>query len=166
MPITISELIEDSLQADGRRWITEQHTAATGKTYRVNYLAESSTDVNPVMIARVPGINQSLIDTEIAKYLDRVEQGLNTVGLPYTETVIQYRVLQFILWLKENVKVRNFDTVQWAYLVTDPHSEAQINGLLVGTEFEGKADVIKLWTAKIKDMKLAMDDAETAGEVV
>lgn len=166
MPIVSSQITEDSQQADGRRWITEEHTAGTGKMYRVTYLAESGTDINSVMSARVSGINQSLIDTEISKYLDKIENGENVIDLEYPETTQAYRALQFLLWGKEQIKTKNFDSLKWAYLVTDPYTESQINGLMEGTIFENKADKIQAWVEKIRDMKLAMVDAETAaGEV-
>ena len=110
MPITSSQISEDSQQADGRRWVTEEHTSGTGKTYRVVYLAESESDIAVVMVARVSGIDQSLIDTEILKYLNRIEQGLNVIGLTYTETAQKFRVLQFLLWAKDRIKEKNFET--------------------------------------------------------
>lgn len=166
MPITSSEIIEDSEQADGRRRITEKHTAATGKEYLVSYLAESTTDESAVMAARVSGINQSLKDTEVAKYINRIENGLNVIGETYSETTQKYRAYFFLTWAKDMVKDENFQALRYAYLVIDPYTETQINTLMKGTQFEGKADKIKLWVAKIKDMKLAMDDSATAaGEV-
>jgi len=166
MPITSSQIIEDSQQADGRRWVTEEHTAGTGKTYKVTYLAEATTDINTVMAARVAGMNQSLIDTEISKYLGRIEDGLNVIGLDYTETTQTYRALQFLKWAKDMVVIKNFQALRFAYLVIDPYTEIQINNLLAGTIFENKADKIKAWVLKIKAMDLAMiDGADAAGEV-
>ena len=166
MPIASSKITEDSRQADGRRWITEEHIAGTGKQYRVTYMAESGIDVSTAMNARVPGMNQSLIDAEVAKYIDRIENGLNVIGLDYEETTQKYRALQFLLWAKEMVKEENFQALRFAYMTIDPYTETQIDNLMTGTVFEGKAANIKLWVAKIKDMKLAMDDAgSAAGEV-
>lgn len=161
MPIVLSEIIEDSHQTDGRRWITEEHTAGTGKTYRVTYLAESGTSVETVMAARVSGLDQSLVDTEIARFMQRVEDGLDINGISYAETTNKVRLVALLDWLKLNIKERNFDPVQWAYLVFDPYTEAQIGGVLTDTVYEGREADVKSWIAKIKAMKLAMDEVET-----
>jgi len=166
MPITSSEIIEDSEQADGRRWVTEEHTAGTGKLYKVTYLAEATTNIVAVMNARVPGIDQSLIDTEISRYLSRIEQGLNVIGETYNETTQAYRAKQFLLWAKDMVQNNTLEPLRYAWKVTKPYTEAQKNVLLDGTAFENKADKIKLWEGKLKDMDTAMTESEAAaGEV-
>lgn len=166
MPITSSQITEDSQQADGRRWITELHTDSINREWPINYLAAASTDAVAVMNARVSSVNDRLIDSEIAEYLRKIENGENVIGLTYTETTQKYRALQFLLWAKERIKEKDFDSLQYAYLVTDPYTEAQINILLEGTEFAGKADKVKIWADKLRDMKTAMTDAELAAEDV
>jgi len=166
MPVTLSQIIEDSEQADGRRWITEEHTASTGQKHRVTYLCPAGVNAETIMNNRVDNIDQQLIETEIAIYLDRIEEGKNVIGLNYVETTQKYRALQFLLWGKEMIQDENFQALRWAYLVIDPYTETQINTLMAGTAFANKADKIKAWVLKIKDMKLAMNDTETAaGEV-
>ena len=166
MPITSSQIIEDSAQADGRRWVTEEHTARTGKTYRVTYLAESTTNITTVMNARVPGINQSLIDTEISKYLDRIENGLTVIGETYNETSQTVRALYFLHWAKEMIQNKTLEPLRYAWKVTESYTAAQINNLLSGTQFENKADKIKLWEAKLKTMDTEMTAASVAAEEV
>lgn len=165
MPIISSKIIEDSTQGNKRR-ITEQHTDSVGKNHLVSYMCESDFNVTAAMDSRVAHINQQLIDSEIASYIDRIENGLNVIGEAYTETTQKYRALQFLLWAKDMVKQKNFQALQYANLVIDPYSETQINTLLEGTQFENKADKIKTWILKIKDMKSAIDDnAIAAGDV-
>ena len=51
--IIASEIIEDSPQVDGRRYITELHTDSVKGELRFTYLAGAATDANAVMAARV-----------------------------------------------------------------------------------------------------------------
>ena len=74
MPIVASEIIEDSAQADGRRYIRERHTDDLGVSHDVTYLAELGTDEEAVMASRVAQIEEQLRQAEInanmAKYLN------------------------------------------------------------------------------------------------
>ena len=164
--ITSSQIIEDSLQADGRRWVTEQHISAIGNKYSVTYLCEAGVNAETVMDARVPQINQQLKDTEIAVYLNDIENGVNVIGETYNETSQAVRALHFLYWAKDNIQANTLEPLRYAWKVTEPYTIAQINGLLSGTQFENKADKIKLWEAKLKSMDLEMTAAsEAAGEV-
>ena len=58
--IISSTIIEDRSQRDGRRSVTERHVDSTGSAHDVYYLAESNTDVNVAMAARVPQITANL----------------------------------------------------------------------------------------------------------
>ena len=166
MPIVSSQITEDSRQADGRRWITEKHTDSVGKAYQVKYLAESDTDVNVVMSARVSAMDQMLIDTEIAVYLDRIENGLDVIGETYIETVQADRALRFLEWAKELIRNNTLEPLRYAWKVTEPFTETQINNLLSGTAFANKADKIKLWETRLKAMDVEMLAASVAaGEV-
>ena len=51
--ITSSQIIEDSLQIDGRRYITELHTDNVKGELRFTYLAPHDADANAIMAARV-----------------------------------------------------------------------------------------------------------------
>jgi len=66
MPIVSSIIIANDPQADGRFAVCERHTDDHGLTHDVNYLADPGTDVNAVMLARVPSLNKMLIDLSAA----------------------------------------------------------------------------------------------------
>ncbi len=164
MPITTSKIIEDSIQADGRRWITEQHTNSVDEILKVTYLADADLDVMVRMNNRIPNINQQLIDQEINQYLNRIEKGEKVIGLDYPETTREERTINFLEWGKQMIKEENFQALKHVHLVVDPYSEAQINGLLEGTKYENKADKIKSWVLKIDDMNIATDNIVIAAE--
>lgn len=66
MPIIVSIIAWDMAQADGRRMVREQHTQDTGDVVVVDYLAESDTDTQAVLSARIPILTQQAIDRELA----------------------------------------------------------------------------------------------------
>lgn len=66
MPIISSIILENQPQSDGRRSVRERHTADDGTNYDACYLAEPGTDVNAVMVARVPILDQMLADAASA----------------------------------------------------------------------------------------------------
>lgn len=166
MPVTSSEIIEDSKQADGRRWITEKHFTSTGQDRLITYLAEAKADAKSIMLKRVSNIDQQLIDQEISQYINKIEKGENVIGLKYTETTQKERASKFLEWAKEKIDEEDFNALRYAHRVIDPYSEKQINGLLAETDYENKADKVKTWVQKIKDMKLAMDESVIAAEEV
>ena len=67
MAIVASVIVEDSRQADSRRWIRERHTDQVGKVYEFAYLCAAAFDASAAMAARVAGINASLIADEVAR---------------------------------------------------------------------------------------------------
>ena len=166
MPITSSQITEDSQQADARRWITEEHTDSTGKIWPVSYLATATADIEAIMNARVAHVDARLMAHEISEYLHRIENGENVIGATYTETTQTYRALKFLEWAKQMIANENFQALRFAHLVTDPYSETQINTLLAGTQFEGKADKIKILVDKFREMAVSMDASIIAGENV
>lgn len=70
MPIVASVVIEDSRQADGRRWIREHHTDQLGVVYERAYMALAGDviDVN----APVAALNQQLVNAEIRRNLAQI----------------------------------------------------------------------------------------------
>src|SRR3990167_5429163 len=63
--ITSSTIIEDSIQADGRRFIRERHTDHLGVFHEISYLAESTANAETAMTARVTQIVEQLKQAEI-----------------------------------------------------------------------------------------------------
>ena len=75
MTIISSEILEDRQQAHPQRYVWEKHTDHLAKEHFVFYAAELGADVNANMTARVPQINQSLIDGEIGELTSKIESG-------------------------------------------------------------------------------------------
>ena len=75
MTIISSEILEDRQQAHPQRYVWEKHTDHLAGEHFVFCAAELGADVNANMLARVPQINQSLIDGEIGELTGRVESG-------------------------------------------------------------------------------------------
>lgn len=70
MPIVTSVVVDDSPQADGRRWIREHHTDQLGVVYERAYMALAGDviDVN----APVAALNQHLVETELRRNLTQI----------------------------------------------------------------------------------------------
>lgn len=162
MPIISSQIIEDSEQADGRRWVTEEHADSNGESYRVPYLTLSGANVTVNMNAMIVKINERLVERELSRYLHRIEQGKNIIGLPYTETTQTQRAIEFLKWAKQKALDHDHQALRYAHNIIDQFTEAQIDGLL-GI---GKGAKVKAWAEKIRAMKLAMDESEVAAEEV
>ncbi len=67
MAIVLSEIIENSVQIDGRRWIKERHTDSIGIRHFITYLANSNFDYNAALSARIANLEESLKLNEIQK---------------------------------------------------------------------------------------------------
>lgn len=65
MPIISSQIITDSAQADGRRYIRERHTDHLSKLYDVVYLAEIEATIQDVLLTRAALITEELRKHEI-----------------------------------------------------------------------------------------------------
>lgn len=98
----ISIIIEDNLQVDGRRHITEQHTDEHGRKHLVNYPAEASTDVQTVMLARVPYLEQDLVNNDIETSLHRLEDGENPLTMEFDYCTAKQAARKMILYAMEN----------------------------------------------------------------
>jgi len=72
MPIISSQVIEDSVQHDGRRWIRERHIDQLGLFYERVYMVESNVIIANGFPAIVALLNNQLIDTEIEMNFKRI----------------------------------------------------------------------------------------------
>lgn len=63
--IVSSEIVSDSPQADGRRWVTERHVDHVGAVHVVTYMAEAATNVQTIMAARVPALEAGAKQAEL-----------------------------------------------------------------------------------------------------
>ena len=60
-----SVVVEDSVQADGRRCIRERYTDSLGSIYEVTYLAEAEQDVTTILLTRAQQILEQVERQEI-----------------------------------------------------------------------------------------------------
>lgn len=67
MPIVSTEIVEDRIQIDGRRFIAERHVDHLGVGHVIRYLAESAADPNAVASARIAVLEQQLAAWEMGK---------------------------------------------------------------------------------------------------
>lgn len=161
MPVISSQIIEDHAQADGRRWVAEEHTTSLGEKLVIRYLAAVSSNVAQIMADRVDSLDQRLKDREISVYLSRIEQNKDVTSYSFPETTAFERVSAFVEWAKEQVQNKDHDAVRYAWKVTEPYTEGQIDTLL-GT---GMGTKLKTWEEKFQAVDDAMEDSEEQGGV-
>ena len=61
MRIVSSQIVEDSPQIDGRRWVREVHTDDAGLMHEFAYLAEAASNVSAIMAARAADLPDQLL---------------------------------------------------------------------------------------------------------
>jgi hypothetical protein len=158
MPVISSQITEDSIQADSRRWVTEEHIDSTVETHQIIYLAEFGADITTTMNNRVSQIDENLFDEEINFYLNRIEQGKNVIDLDYTETTQSERAIKFLKWAKAKALAGDHQALRYACLIIDEYTEVQIDNLLGA----GKGAKVKTWAEKIRAMAISMNESEVA----
>lgn len=75
MSITESTIVEDRVQADGRRAVRERHTDHRGLVECVDYLAEPDADASATMAARVAQIESRQAASEIERNIANILAG-------------------------------------------------------------------------------------------
>lgn len=65
--IVSSQIVEDRVQVDGRRAIQERHVDHVGRVESVFYLSEAGDNVDAIMLARVPVLEQQATERELAE---------------------------------------------------------------------------------------------------
>ncbi len=73
MSIETSEIVEDSIQIDGRRHIREVHTDHVGVEHHYVWMAEAGQDVDIVMSNRASRLPDHLAQQEIEANMAEVE---------------------------------------------------------------------------------------------
>lgn len=106
MTITSSQIIEDSPQTDGRRWITEEHTDHLGGKHRINYMAEGDADANAIMSIRVAGIEESLADNEETVAIEQAYNGVDPIMFSPEFTTVKKFFKRLIRDAMKNKDVR------------------------------------------------------------
>ena len=136
LSIVNSQITENALQAHDGRYVREVHTDHLGQEYHFTYAAVGSADINAIMLARVPSIEQTLIDSEIENWIGKVEDG-NIVALDVspehreTDTVtirkrrFARRLIRYAM-VHNNLKtIRRIMYPIWYYLKFDSGYTAQ-----------------------------------------
>ena len=151
MTIISSEILEDRQQAHPQRYVWEKHTDHLAKDHFIFYAAELGADVNANMTARVPQINQNLIDGEIGELTGRIESGeiaaLDVEPVhPETDTLADRRRTFFRRLLRYTVKNRDIKIARivfypiWYYL----KFESGLNANKIATYLDITTDQL-LW---------------------
>lgn len=90
MPIVTSTFsIDDHCQANGTRYVREQHIASFGQVVEVVYRTNDVESCEAVMLARVPQINQQLHDSETEACVQRIFAGENMMTMTFIDTTRQ-----------------------------------------------------------------------------
>lgn len=87
MGIVSSVIVEDRVQADGRRQVRERHTDHLGKVVDISYRAMPGADANAAMAARVNGLEANLAATELVEIVQRIRAGRRFGGTPDYTTI-------------------------------------------------------------------------------
>jgi hypothetical protein len=74
--IVSSRIIQVSPQGDDRKWITELHVDHVGVQHRVEYLADSDTDIDSALAVRAPQIDQQCREQELQRLEQMVLDGI------------------------------------------------------------------------------------------
>lgn len=88
MPIVSSVIVTSDMQSDGRHAVRERHTDDHGSTYDVNYMAEVATDETAVMDARVPSLNQMLLDLVAAAAAQQAQATAKTAAIQQAQAYL------------------------------------------------------------------------------
>lgn len=75
MSIVNSEIQEDAVQVDGRRYIREVHTDHVAVEHHFVWMAEMGQDTTPVMTVRAVWLPDYLAEQEIEANMAEVEGG-------------------------------------------------------------------------------------------
>jgi len=102
----VSTIIEDNLQADGRRRVTEQHIDAISRKHCVSYMAEALTDVQAIMTARAPILEQTLIDNDTESSISRLEAGENPLTMEFDYCTAKQAARKMLLHAMRNKEPR------------------------------------------------------------
>jgi len=160
--VVSSTIIEDQLQADGRRWITAEITDSKGHVFRKQY--KINVGVNSVLdlAARVDKYNERIKQNELDRFIDLVEAGADAIGASYTETTAIERADYFLTWAKDRIREHDNKALRYTWKYTENYTETQIDNLYG----EGMGAKVKAWEAKIKAADLSLADVEAEGDTL
>jgi hypothetical protein len=90
MAVTSSVFAQESLQKDGRRWVTETHTLTGGATVPVRYLLAAAGDASAIMAARAPIIAAQAVEDEAVANMNR-DGALTTIQQTAAQFAARFR---------------------------------------------------------------------------
>ena len=76
------------------------------------------------------------------------------------------RAYEFVKWVKSCTEQDDLQSIRYAHLVIEQFTVEEIDALLIGTEFAGKATEIKVWEQKLRDLNAAIELSATLAEGV
>lgn len=158
--LTSATLIEDRLQADGRRWICIEVTDAKGRVFRKHYKINAGVNSETDLANRVASINAYLKEKELQDMLNGIEQGGGITGPQWTETTLEERAIRFLQWTIQHARDKNVEPLRYAKAIIDLYTETQIDNLLGA----GKGAKVKALGDKIETMITAVDSSATEAE--
>lgn len=152
--IVSSEIISAGVQIDGRKTVTELHTDQIGKTYYINYMADSDINIVNVMNNRVRSIDKQLTENELDEILYK-DDPENYTPIYVTQKEMKKSVLQHFLTNKaENV----FNLIPYIENLTDAELSEDVGG--------GKVAKVKTRVQSLKTIKVDLDDDLDLVEVI
>ena len=103
MGIVSSIITENLIQKDGRRDITEVHIDHLGIKHFVRWTAiNSATDINALMILRIPSLWENLIEQDINDAISQVQGGADPRAVTLKYATAQQAVKALLLWAFKN----------------------------------------------------------------
>lgn len=81
--IVKSSIIENTVQADKQRHVTEEHIDHLSNKHYQFYAAENGADIEKIMSNRVNHINNMLVENEIKKAVKIIENGQQMPDLEF-----------------------------------------------------------------------------------
>lgn len=154
MPIVSSFVVDDQVQADGRRWIRERYVDHVGGVHERVYLALANFVVN--LAAQIAAIEQRLVDAEINQNLAKIYAD----GPLAVVSVVHASTAQNGAALRAAYKVATREQVWALGAFLDTLSNAQLGNLfnLAGAELTALRTRLQAATVKWTDYITAVGE--------
>lgn len=97
MGIVSSEIIEDSLQAHGRRYLLEKHIDHLGRIHLYHGEIDVGGDAVAQMNNRIVHIDDMMVQKEIEKYIEMAESGIEIDPTTIPDYATKVQVLKALI---------------------------------------------------------------------
>lgn len=140
MGIINSQIIEDSIQTDGRRWITERHTDHLGQFHTITYMADPEFDATAAMNNRVTSIENKLAESEAESSIARTEIGEDPLNMSFEFCTQKQAVKKIIRWAMNHKNPKTFLLLKnlYEYLKTNYNNSQLANFLDISLTVLGR----------------------------